>query len=137
MADRTQLENFTRSLFKARDANNAEATMAYFHGECIFQIKGGRSLSPFTHKVLGKQALSKLMESLAATWDFSGVRNNQILIDGDTVVVRREGGVRHVPSNTPVEMEWVDIFTVKDGLIVDFAEFVDTLLIAEVTGAAK
>ena len=134
MSDRYQLENLTRALFKARDANDAAATMAYFHPDCIFQIKGGASLSPFTHKVFGKQALSTVMEGLAATWDFSAVEMTRTLIDGDTVVVCRKGGVVHVPSNSRIDTEWVDIFTVKEGLIVAFDEFVDTQLVAEVVG---
>ena len=134
MSDRYQLENLARALFRARDANDAAATMAYFHPDCIFQIKGGPSLSPFTHKVFGKQALSNVMAALAATWDFSGVETARTLIDGDTVVVRRRGGVVHVPSNTRIDTEWVDIFTVKDGLVVEFDEFVDTQLVAEVVG---
>ena len=118
-------------MFKARDANDADAASTYFHPDCVFQIMGSEALHPFTRQILGKAALKDVMRALVENWDFSGVRSIQTLVDGNTVVVRRKGGVRHIPTNTILDTEWVDIFSVKNGLIHEFSEFVDTHLVAE------
>jgi ketosteroid isomerase-like protein len=134
MGDRAELEKLTGSLFAARDANDAKATVMYFHPDCVFQIMGSEKLGPMTHKISGRPSLDNLMEGLAAQWDFSKVQNDKIYIDGDTVIVRRKGTVRYVPADKFITTEWVDIFTVRDGLIVEFAEFIDTFLVAETVG---
>jgi ketosteroid isomerase-like protein len=50
--------------------------------------------------------------------------------------VHLSGRIRHVPTGKVLDTEILDKLTIKDGKIVDFAEFLDTHLVAQTVGGA-
>ncbi|WP_018240191.1 nuclear transport factor 2 family protein [Ensifer sp. BR816] len=134
MADRSELERAVQTIYGARNENDLDTIMAWFDPACRFRIVGSTWLGLMTQPVNGTDSIRSSIQALLENWDLSGVSTVSLHVDGDTVCVHRAGPVRFIPSNTSKEMELMDKFTFKDGRVVDFAEFVDTLEVAETVG---
>ncbi len=134
MTDRSELESAVRMIYGARNENDIDTIMAWFDPACRFRIVGSAWLGPMTQPVNGTDSIRSSIQALLDNWDLSGVSIVSLHVDGDTVCVHRAGQVRFIPSDTSKDMELMDKFTFKDGRVVDFAEFVDTLEVAETVG---
>jgi ketosteroid isomerase-like protein len=135
MKTRSELEQITRSIYNARDRNDANATAEGFHADSTFQIIGCDALAPLSSRVTGKAEIALVLEQLSSNWDFSKVQTINTFVDGDTVIVKRKGKVRFVPTNRTFEAQWVDILRFQDGLVTDFEEYIDTHQIASILNA--
>ncbi|MEZ2132103.1 MULTISPECIES: nuclear transport factor 2 family protein [unclassified Sinorhizobium] len=134
MSDREQLENTIREFYRARDKGDIDAMMALFDPACRFRIAGSDKLGSITQQVDGQAALREAVTTLVDTWDLSNVRITSLHVDGDTVFVHRTGEIRFIPSGEVTPTELLDKLTFRNGLVVDYLEFVDTLLVADTIG---
>lgn len=78
----------------------------------------------------GHQQVAKFFEQMAATADFKRFEPRDFLADGDKVVVL--GFYESVIKATgrPFASEWVMVFTLRDGKVVRFREFTDTVALS-------
>jgi len=137
MSTRNEIERIVRESYVARQRNHVGDTLSYFHPEARFRVVGSKSLGPMTEAVTGIGALRPMFEQLFPTWDWSNFKIDSIHIDGDKAFVHLSGKIRHVPTGKVLDTEILDRLTIKDGKIVDFAEFLDTHLVMQtVSGGA-
>jgi ketosteroid isomerase-like protein len=134
MSDRSALEAAAANFYEKRGRADLEEALKLYHPDCSFRLVGTDQLGAFTQPVQTLEALRGTAKHLFETWDLSGLHSVSVNVDGDTVFVHRAGPVRHTPSDTSFDTEMMDVFTFKDGLILDYKQFVDTYKVAEVTG---
>jgi ketosteroid isomerase-like protein len=134
MVQRSEVERVVRDSYAARKRNDVGETLKHFHPEVTFRIMGSEQLGPMTEAVHGLGPLRAMFENLFPAWDWSDFKIDHIHVDGDRAFVHLSGQIRHVPTGSVLKTEILDRLTIKDGLIVDFAEFLDTHLLARTVG---
>lgn len=86
------------------------------------------------YKVLGRgpaRVAEGLFKPLTAEWSRFALEPDEYIADGNTVVsLGRFTGV-HGTSGKTVEARYAHVWTVKDGKIARFRQYIDTLAIAE------
>lgn len=86
------------------------------------------------YRVVGRgpaRVAEGLFKPLAAEWSRFALEPDEFIADGDTVVsLGRFTGV-HGTSGKTVEARYAHVWTVKDGKIASFRQYIDTLAIAE------
>ena len=86
------------------------------------------------YKVVGRgpaRVAEGLFKPLAAEWSRFALEPDEYIADADTVVsLGRFTGV-HGTSGKTVEARYAHVWTVKDGKIAGFRQYIDTLAIAE------
>lgn len=134
MTDGLRVENAIRKVYDLRNDNDIEAIMGLLAPSCSFRIAGTDRLAAFTQRYDTPEILRGVFAALIRDWDLSGMRTASIHECGDTVFAHRVGKLRFISTDTTVDTEILDKITFKDGLIVDFVEFVDTYLLAKLAG---
>jgi ketosteroid isomerase-like protein len=72
-----------------------------------------------------------LFKPLVAEWSSFALNPTEFIVDGDTVVsLGRFTGV-HGTTGKPAEAGYAHVWTVRDGKIARFRQYIDTLAIAE------
>jgi ketosteroid isomerase-like protein len=137
MMDRRELERTVRTFYRARNDNDIEQIMALVDPNACFRIAGNYRLGPLTHMTEGTSEISARFGDLMTNWDVSGLDIESMHVDGDTVLVHRSGSIRFIPTDTFIDTEMLDKLTFSDGRIIEFVEFVDTLMAAEMIGFVK
>ena len=136
MSQRNEVERIVRESYAARKRNHVGDALKHFHPEARFRLVGSKSLGQMTETVSGRAALQAMFEHLFPIWDWSNFDIHSIHVDGDKVFVHLSGQVRHVPTGKVLDTEILDKLTIRDGKIIDFAEFLDTHLVIETIGGA-
>jgi ketosteroid isomerase-like protein len=134
MAERNEIERIVRESYAARKKNDVPETLKHFHRDIRFRLMGSESLGPMTKGVSGLDALRSMFEGLFPAWDWSSFEIRNIHVDGDRAFVHLSGQIRYVPTGAVIDTEILDRLTIKDGLIVDFVEYLDTHLLAQTVG---
>jgi ketosteroid isomerase-like protein len=135
MTEYAKIEAVIESLYSARRNNYIDTLMAGFDANCTFRIAGSERLGPITQRIRGREQLREVMLDLMKMWDFTEMKTDSVHIVGEVAVAHRSGRIRFVPTGKTVETELIDKISFKDGKVIDFVEFADTLLVAETIGA--
>lgn len=137
MMDRSELERTVRAFYRARNDHDLDAVISLVDPDASFRIAGNFRLGPLTHMVEGASEVRARFADLIANWDLSVMKIESMHVDGDTAVVHRTGPVRFIPEDKFFDTEMMDKLTFRDGRVIEFTEFVDTLLAAEIIGFVK
>lgn len=137
MVDRNELERTVRAFYRARNGHDLDAVMSLVDPDASFRIACNYRLGPLAHMVEGSSEIRARFADLMANWDLSDMDIESVYVDGDTAVVHRNGQVRFIPDDKSFDTEMMDKLTFRDGRVVEFTEFIDTLLAAEIIGFVK
>lgn len=135
MTDRQAILNAVERHYAVRNAanpSNVDDLLGTLDPACRFQIAGSEQLGEFTQVCDTCDALRKAATTLVSAWDLSGLENVSIHIDGDTALVHRAGTVRRIAGDIPFHTEMIDKLKFRDGLIVEYTQFIDTYEVARV-----
>jgi ketosteroid isomerase-like protein len=132
--DRAAIESLVRKSYENRRKNDVQATLACFHPQAVFHLSGPESIAPVTKRLMGHAEIGEAFKGMFEAWDWSNFPIESILIDGDRVAVHCKGTLKFTPTGKTIDTQIVDLIRVKDGVIVDFIEFCDTLSAAQMMG---
>lgn len=130
MDDRKALLDQVLSAYAARDRGELDDVMAAFHAEAAFTLAGDRECGGVAGNCNGHAQIKDSMAQLIAGFQFSDRKILSTLVDGDRVAVHSRVTIRGGPKNLERETEMLDLFTMRDGKIVELTEFADTALAA-------
>jgi ketosteroid isomerase-like protein len=133
MSDHEMMEKTVREIYAVRNKNDVDAIMRLLGPSCCFQVKGTDRLEAFTQRYDTPEAVRGMIGELVRNWDLSGLETT-IYQCGDTVFAHRAGKLTFIATETTVETEILDKITFKDGKVVEFVEFADTYMLAQVAG---
>lgn len=134
MTDREAIADAVSRHYQIRNTADVEAVLGTLHSECTFHIAGTPRMGEFTRVADNGSAVRSAATQLIGAWDLSGLRSVDTYIDGDTALVHRAGSVRYIPTNHSFDTEMIDKLRFRDGLIVEYTQFVDTYEVARVAG---
>jgi ketosteroid isomerase-like protein len=129
MENREVLLEQVRRAYKARDAGSLDDLMAECHPDVVFTIAGDRDATEMVGCMCGHSDVKDAVAKLIDTFEFAQRNILAELVDNDRVAVRSRLTVRSCPTNMTRETEILDLFTIRDGKIVEVVEFADTALI--------
>jgi ketosteroid isomerase-like protein len=108
--------------------------MAIFHPDGKFELAGSKEHTAAAGSAQGHQELRTTLVGLVATFQFVQRDTISILIDGDRAAVRSHVVLRFNPKDKTMTTEFLDLWKLENGKIVELVEFVDTALVNELTG---
>ena len=134
MSSREEIEGLVSRLHAARDTQSVDQTLACIDQSCTFRVVGTDRLGPLTAAADTPEKLRGTAEALIGVWDLSGLRNVSVHIEGDTALAHRAGTVTYKPTGETMQTEMMEKITFKDGLIVEYLQFIDTYHVAGMMG---
>ena len=82
--------------------------------------------APFSGTVNGRGEVAKFFTKLGDAEEFTLFEPTEFIAQGDKVVVLGKSAATIKSTGRNFETDWVHIFTVKDGKVTNFVEFLDT-----------
>jgi len=129
MDSREVLLEQVRRAYRARDTGSLDGLMAEFHPDAVFTLAGDKNTTEMAGCMCGHSEVKGAAAKLIDTFEFTQRDILTELVDNDRVAVRSRVTVRSCPTNRTRETEILDLFTIRDGKIVELIEFADTALI--------
>ena len=123
-------QHIVQELYDARSKADLEGLIRFLHPDGVFHIVGSEQLLPFTQRLEGAYLVRPVVGQLLSEWDMSQVENVSIHESGDTVYVHRRGNVIYSPDGSSLNTEFIDKLTFRDGLVVEYLQFLDTYAVA-------
>jgi len=136
MSASTETRDVVEKFLERRNASDTDAILAMMTPDFHFRICGTKQLDPFTRPASTPDEVMERVTTLVGDWDLSAVQSLSMHVLGDTAFVHRKGDVRHIPSGKVINTEFMDKFTVRDGRLVEYVQFIDTFLVAKTIGMA-
>jgi ketosteroid isomerase-like protein len=91
---------------------------------------------PLAGTYRGHDGVANFFQKLAAEVDFLDFQAREFLADGDRVLVVGWERVKIKATNRTVDLDWIMSFSVRNGKVATFREFMDTKAIADAYGLA-
>jgi len=104
--------------------------MEFFAEEVDFELVGNWSIFPQSGRLRGKDVLAQALIRIYTNVENLGSRLHDLVIDGDRVALRRTTRLRSYGTGRVGDVMIADFLRIRDGLVVEFTEVVDSLAIA-------
>ena len=120
-----------RDMYESILRGDFNAIVERFTEDVEWEVIGPAEL-PFCGRVRGRREAASTLRR-----NFSGYQHIQatvraVVAQGNLVVVMCRETVRLEPLEEPVEVEWVQVFTIVNGQLAKFRQFFDTLTMKRV-----
>jgi len=118
--------------YKARGEGDLDALMTAFHPEAVFTLIGDKKALEVTGTFHGHNHVREALRDFISTFDFLDRHILSNVVEGDRAAVHSCIVVRYGPTKETWTADCLDLFTFKDGKIVELIEFADTAQIRDV-----
>ena len=125
MSNLEKLEEF----YDARARFDKQKHLSFAHPACVYRIVGSEKLFPMTRECSTRSDIEQAADATFAAWDMRALGTVSIHESGDTIYVHRRGKVGYLPNGASMQTEFIDKVTFKDGLIIEYLQFLDTYAI--------
>ena len=114
-----------RRMYDAFERGDLAAVVDLLDEDIDFKFQGPKEI-PYTGAFLGRENVKKFFESVSEHVEGEAFNVQEFIASGDRVVVVGDERMRVKATGLAFEMEWADVFTLRDGKIVRFREYADT-----------
>jgi ketosteroid isomerase-like protein len=118
-------------LYDAYVRRDFERVESYIHDDINWVIYAPRKLFGFTGPKHGKQAVLDALGAIAKEYAIESYAPKIILADGDRAAVVSDVTFAQRSSGRILNFRIADVMRLRDGRIVEFEEFIDTIDVAE------
>jgi ketosteroid isomerase-like protein len=91
---------------------------------------------PYAGPKRGRDEVAGFFQALAGAEEITDFRPREFIAQGDKVVVLGNYKGHVISTRREYDIDWIQVFTVRDGKISGFREFLDTAALAECYRAA-
>lgn len=123
MSERQKIDKLLRDLYAARIGANLDGLVALFAHDARFRIAGTGDGKPIAISANTQQQLRPWLGLLVKTFRISNHAIHSITIEGAGAAVHWEAQIHSKVTGAIVPTEFVDLVTVRDGLIASYIEF--------------
>ena len=120
-----------QSLYAAFGRGEIAKIIAALAPDVTWEVVGRSSDHPLLGKRRGPAAVQEFFDTLAKIQEPTDFSPQEFHVAGDKVFVFGHYGWKFRNTGRTVETDWIHVFTVKDGKVVQFREFTDTAKFAE------
>ena len=131
---REMIEHRVRTIFERRAEGDRQGLMDFIDENVVYKVQGNWTLYPFPRSIHGKENFAKLMAAIEIMYENFGSTIHEMLIDGEKVALHRTSRMRNRGSGAVHEVDLFDFLTFRDGLVIEFAEYPDSVAIAKLNG---
>jgi hypothetical protein len=100
-------------------------------------VTGSPKHAPLAGVYHGRDQVAQIFSNVGEFLELQQFQAQEFIAQGDQVVVLGHARGRVKPTNHPLEYDWVQVYTLRDGKTVKFREYLDTAAIAEAFHGAK
>ena len=83
MSSKAEIAATIRDCYAARQRNDGEAALAFFHPGVRFRIAGSPLLKPLTDTIVGLEALRPALARMVIDWDWSQFLVTSVVVNGE------------------------------------------------------
>ena len=130
MADAQGNVRIVQEAYAAFQRGDIEAVLSTISDDITFYIPGPPQM-PTAGTWRGLEGMRKFFATLASEVEFTQFEPQEYVASGDKVVALGRYAGRVKSRNTEVASDWVMVWRMRDGKVVEFREYNDTLAIAE------
>jgi uncharacterized protein len=92
---------------------------------------------PFARKWHGREGVAQFLTKVAEVQDVVELEPEEFIAQGDKVVVLGHFTMRIKSTGREFSSDWAHVWTVQDGQVSDFYEYVDTAVVSKAHTAAR
>lgn len=133
--DRREIETTLEAIYAARAANDAAGILTHFAPGACWHIAGQPDCCGAAQAHRG-EALRPALETMCGLFQVQDLRPGPAIIDGDRAAVAIQARFTFTPTGETVETAMADIWTFRDGKVVEVAEYLDTARLAQLHARA-
>jgi ketosteroid isomerase-like protein len=134
--DRALIEQRIRYMYERRAANDPVGMYEFAAPDIVYHSSIYR-VYPFHSTRRGKDACIEMSRAINILYENLGSEIADLVIDGDRAAFRRVARVRNRGSGQTIAFDVCNLFTFRDGLLVEIEEYPDTQALAEIENANK
>jgi uncharacterized protein len=125
MTEQQNLETVQRA-FTALGKNDMKQLKGLLSPDVEWHTPGPKDVLPFAGLHKGPDAVAEWWKKLGESEEAIRFEPRDFIPHNDKVIVTGDSEMRVKSTGKKLAAEWVQIYTLKDGKIVDFREFYDT-----------
>jgi ketosteroid isomerase-like protein len=137
MGNREVILDVVRQAYEARGRGDLEGLMATFHSDAVFTLAGDKKALDVAGSVHGHDRVRDALRGFIANFDFVERRILSEMVEGDRAAVHSRLVVRYGPTKKTLTTDVLDLFTFRDGKIIELIEFADTAQIKDMISGAS
>jgi ketosteroid isomerase-like protein len=135
--NRESIQDHIERIYAARLRNDGAAMKALFSDDARFGILGQGSTQTLATMTPGPDAIAGVVDELIGSFEWHELDMHRMTINGPDVATLYTVEVTHLPTGERVRTQVSDHLTLHEGMIVFFAQFVDTGLVSSLDTKAK
>ncbi len=118
-------------LYDAYVKRDLERVASFIHDDIDWVIYAPRHLFGFTGPRQGKEAVLAALGEIAKAYSLKDYVPKITIVDGDRAAVVSEVRFKHHVTGRVLNFRLADVMRLRDGKIIEFEEFIDTIDVAE------
>ena len=115
--------------YAARDGGQADELMSAFHDNAVFRLAGDKKVVAVADTIEGHGNIHGAMQGFIKSFEFRDRKIISMVFERNRGAVHSRVQVKFIPSGFASTTDILDLFTFRDGKIVELIEFADTALI--------
>ena len=115
----------TRQAYEAYKRGDTQQLLALLDDQVEWDLPETPGV-PFTGKRRGRESVAEVFRMQQQLLEVRECTVNEFIAQGDRVVVLGHGAWTVKNTGQDFESDWVDVFTIKDGRIAAYRDFLDT-----------
>jgi ketosteroid isomerase-like protein len=131
--DRDLIERRVRAIFGCLVAGDLDGIEKYAAPDLAYTGGTWRSY-PFLKACHGRDACMAMLREVTIYFEILACEIDRIAIDGDRVALHRRARIRNRGAGVVVEIDICNFMRFRDGLVVEFSEYPDTMAVARLEG---
>ena len=125
-----------KGAYEAFKRGDIQTVLSIMAKDIEWTTPGQKDLVPFVGQFKGRRAVAKFFNALAANEDVVAFEPHEFIVDGNTVVAGVYYKARVKSTGRTYEGETVHVFRFRNGKVVNFREYLDTVRMASAYKAA-
>lgn len=122
---------FVQGLYAAFQRGDIPAVIAGLQPDVVWHMVGRANDYPRLGLRKGVKGVREFFEILAENEDFTEFHPTDFFADGDRVFALGHLSIKFKKTGKSATTDWIHMFTVKDGKVAAFKEFLDTAQFAQ------
>lgn len=121
-------------LFLSGDIENL---MPHYSEDVEYIVPGPSDLSPIAGRYVGKEQVKQFYSKVGATFEFSEFQPQEMIAQGDKVIVLGHYRGKTRSSGQPLNIQWIHVFQLRDGKVNRFQIYEDTATVVAALNKAN
>lgn len=130
-------ERVVRDAYAAFQRADIPGLLEILSDDIDWWIPGSPEQIPGSGRIRGREAVGGFFVTLDESQEFTHFEPQEFISQGDRVVVSGNYKGRTRPAGREFDIDWLHVFTVRDGRVTAFREYFDTAALAEAHRAAS